>query len=55
MKKYFVWAVLKTVSGMIKLLFPDPEMEITDKDMEAIIRMALEARRRVKGAFMGEV
>jgi ATP-dependent Lon protease len=41
-------AVNKTVSGMIKLLFPDPEMEITDKDMEAIIRMALEARRRVK-------
>jgi ATP-dependent Lon protease len=41
-------AVNKTVSGMIKLLFPDPDMEITDKDMEAIIRMALEARRRVK-------
>ena len=41
-------AVNKTVSGMIKLLFPDPEMAIPDKDMEAIIRMALEARRRVK-------
>src|ERR1035441_4930643 len=41
-------AVNKTVSGMIKLLFPDPEMEITDKDMEAILRMALESRRRVK-------
>ena len=41
-------AVNKTVSGMIKLLFPDPEMPITDQDMEAIVRMALEARRRVK-------
>ena len=25
-------AVNKTVSGMAKLLFPDPEMEISDKD-----------------------
>lgn len=41
-------AVNKTVSGMIKLLFPDPDMEISDQDLEAIIRMALEARRRVK-------
>ena len=41
-------AVNKTVSGMIKLLFPDPDMEISDKDMEGIIRMALESRRRVK-------
>lgn len=40
--------VNKTVSGMIKLLFPDPEMPITDQDLEAIVRMALEARRRVK-------
>jgi ATP-dependent Lon protease len=41
-------AVNKTVSGMIKLLFPDPEMPISDQDLEAIVRMALEARRRVK-------
>ncbi len=41
-------AVNKTVSGMVKLLFPDPEMEISDQDLEAIVRMALEARRRVK-------
>jgi ATP-dependent Lon protease len=41
-------AVTKTVSGMVKLLFPDPEMEISDPDLEAIVRLALEARRRVK-------
>lgn len=41
-------AVNKTVSGLIKLLFPDPDMAISDLDLEAIIRMALEARRRVK-------
>jgi len=41
-------AVNKTVSGMVKLLFPDPEMAISDQDLEAIVRMALEARRRVK-------
>jgi ATP-dependent Lon protease len=41
-------AVTKTVSGLVKLLFPDPEMEISDADLEAIIRLALEARRRVK-------
>jgi len=41
-------AVNKTVSGMLKLLFPDPEMTVTDADLEAIVRLALEARRRVK-------
>lgn len=41
-------AVNKTVSGLIKLLFPDATMEISDDDLEWIIRMALEARRRVK-------
>jgi ATP-dependent Lon protease len=41
-------AVTKTVSGMVKLLFPDPGMEISDPDLEAIVRLALEARRRVK-------
>jgi ATP-dependent Lon protease len=41
-------AVNKTVSGMVKLLFPDPEMQIPDTDMELIVRLALEARRRVK-------
>ena len=41
-------AVNKTVSGLLKLLFPDPAMEITDAELEAIVRLALEARRRVK-------
>lgn len=41
-------AVNKTVSGLIKLLFPDPEMPISDEDLEWTVRLALEARRRVK-------
>lgn len=40
--------VNKTVSGLLKLLFPDPEMEVPDQDLEAIVRAALEVRRRVK-------
>lgn len=41
-------AVNKTVSGLAKLLFPDPEMPVADEDLEWIIRLALESRRRVK-------
>ena len=41
-------AVNKTVSGLLKLLFPDPDMPIPDEDLEGIVRLALEARRRVK-------
>ena len=41
-------AVHRTVSGLTKLLFPDPEMPVADADLEAIVRVALEARRRVK-------
>jgi ATP-dependent Lon protease len=41
-------AVNKTISGLIKLIFPDPEMPIPDEELESIVRMALEARRRVK-------
>ena len=41
-------AVHKTVSGLLKLLFPDPEMEVADDDLEWIVRLALESRRRVK-------
>ncbi len=41
-------AVNKTVSGLAKLLFPDPEMPISDEDLEWMIRLALESRRRVK-------
>jgi ATP-dependent Lon protease len=41
-------AVNKTVSGLIKLVFPDPAMAVADEDLEWIVRLALEARRRVK-------
>ncbi len=41
-------AVNKTVSGLIKLLFPDPEIPVPDEDLEWIVRLALESRRRVK-------
>ncbi|HEX5370773.1 MAG TPA: BREX system Lon protease-like protein BrxL [Dehalococcoidia bacterium] len=41
-------AVNKTVSGLTKLLFPDPSMEVSDEDLEWMVRVALEARRRVK-------
>ncbi len=41
-------AVNKTISGLLKLLFPDPEMPVPDEELETIVRIALEARRRVK-------
>jgi ATP-dependent Lon protease len=41
-------AVNKTVSGLVKLLFPDPGMAVPDEDLEWMVRLALEARRRVK-------
>ena len=41
-------AVTKTVSGLLKLMFPDPAMEVSDEELEQIVRMALESRRRVK-------
>jgi ATP-dependent Lon protease len=41
-------AVTKTISGLIKLLFPKPEMAVPDPDLEWIVRLALESRRRVK-------
>jgi len=40
--------VNKTVSGLTKLLFPDPDMPVSDADLEWILRLALESRRRVK-------
>jgi ATP-dependent Lon protease len=40
-------AVNKTVSGLTKLLFPAMEA-VSDEDLEFILRIALEARRRVK-------
>jgi ATP-dependent Lon protease len=41
------WAVNKTVSGLIKLLYPGEEA-VSDEDMEWAVRIAMEARRRVK-------
>lgn len=41
-------AVNKTVSGLLKLLFPDPAMPVADEDLEWVARLALESRRRVK-------
>jgi ATP-dependent Lon protease len=41
-------AVNKTVSGLTKLLFPDPAQAVGDEDLEWIVRIALESRRRVK-------
>ncbi|MCA3011284.1 MAG: protease Lon-related BREX system protein BrxL [Myxococcaceae bacterium] len=41
-------AVSKTISGLTKLLFPDAEAPVPDEDLEWMVRMALESRRRVK-------
>jgi ATP-dependent Lon protease len=41
-------AVTKTVSGLVKLLFPKTDMPIADEDLEWIVRLALESRRRIK-------
>lgn len=41
-------AVTKTVSGLLKLIQPDPEAEVSDADLEWAVRLAMECRRRVK-------
>jgi ATP-dependent Lon protease len=41
-------AVNKTVSGLLKLLYPDQTVPIPDEDLEWTVRLALECRRRVK-------
>nr|WP_246541672.1 protease Lon-related BREX system protein BrxL [Pseudomonas rustica] len=41
-------AVNKTVSGLLKLMSPDPEMAVSDEDLEWATRLGLEVRRRVK-------
>ncbi len=43
-----ITAVNKTVSGLLKLLYPDPGMPVPDEELEEMVRTALEARRRVK-------
>ena len=41
-------AVNKTIGGLLKLLYPDDSVEVPDDELEHAVRMALEARRRVK-------
>ena len=41
-------AVNKTVSGLLKLMYPSQDMEISDEDLEWAVRLGLEVRRRVK-------
>lgn len=41
-------AVSKTVSGLMKLLYPDAAEPVPDEDLEWAMRLALECRRRVK-------
>ena len=41
-------AVNKTVSGLLKLLYPSGDADILDEDVEWAVRIALESRRRVK-------
>jgi ATP-dependent Lon protease len=41
-------AVGKTVSGLLKLLYPDPAEAVPDDELEWAVRLALECRRRVK-------
>ena len=41
-------AVNKTVSGLVKLLYPQSGVTVPDEDLEFIVRAALESRRRVK-------
>jgi len=41
-------AVTKTISGLLKLLYPSPDSVVTEEDIEWAVRLALETRRRVK-------
>lgn len=41
-------AVNKTISALLKLLYPDPDDVVSDEDLEWAVRLALEVRRRVK-------
>jgi ATP-dependent Lon protease len=40
--------VNKTISGLLKLMYPDASTEVSDDDLEWAVRLALEVRRRVK-------
>lgn len=41
-------AVVKTISGLLKLVHPSPDDAVSDEDLEWAVRLALECRRRVK-------
>ena len=41
-------AINKTVSGLLKLLYPSADVPVPDEDLEWAVRIAMEARRRVK-------
>jgi ATP-dependent Lon protease len=41
-------AVNKTVSGLLKLLYPSGDDAVPDEDLEWAVRIAMESRRRVK-------
>jgi ATP-dependent Lon protease len=41
-------AVFKTIDGLLKLVYPDPDTEISDEDLVWATELALECRRRVK-------
>ena len=41
-------AVIKTVSGVLKLIHPSPDAPVPQEDIEWAVRLALECRRRVK-------
>jgi ATP-dependent Lon protease len=43
-----ITAVQKTVAGLLKLVYPNPEAWVPDDDLEWAVRLALECRRRVK-------
>ncbi len=41
-------AINKTVSGLLKLLYPSADTPVPDEDLEWAVRIAMEVRRRVK-------
>lgn len=41
-------AVLRSLDGLLKLLYPNRHMPVADEDLEWAVRLALESRRRVK-------
>ena len=48
-------AANNTVDGLLRLLYPDPDMEVSDEELAWAVELSLELRRRVKEqqAFVG--